>query len=104
MTNAEGDNGVAGRGELTVATRRTGERIEIEIDDTGPGISEDVMPRIFDPLFSTKPFGVGLGLPIVRQITEHHGGGLEISSKQGEGTQAVLWLPLNSGQQEGTQK
>ena len=104
MTDANGDNSTAGRGELTVATRRNGERIEIEIDDTGPGIPEDILPRIYEPLFSTKTFGVGLGLSIVRQITEHHGGGLEISSRQGEGTQAILWLPRSPCQEEGAQK
>ncbi|MCK5621824.1 MAG: hypothetical protein KAJ11_06030 [Alphaproteobacteria bacterium] len=101
ITNADGDNGIAGCGVLTVATRGNGERIEIEIADTGPGIPEDVLPNIFEPLFSTKSFGVGLGLSIVRQVMEHHGGGLEIASKQGQGTQAVLWLPISRVQQSG---
>lgn len=95
MTNADGENSIAGCGVLTVATHGNGERIEIEIDDTGPGIPEDILPKIFEPLFSTKSFGFGLGLSIVRQVMEHHGGGLEIGSKQGQGTQAVLWLPMN---------
>ncbi|MCK5273612.1 MAG: PAS domain-containing protein, partial [Alphaproteobacteria bacterium] len=101
ITNADGNNGIAGCGVLTVATRGNGERIEIEIADTGPGIPEDVLPNIFEPLFSTKSFGVGLGLSIVRQVMEHHGGGLEIASKQGQGTQAVLWLPISRVQQSG---
>lgn len=101
MTNADGDGGIAGWGELTVATRENGDRVEIEIGDTGPGIPEDILPKIFEPLFSTKSFGVGLGLSIVRQVADHHGGGLEISSKQGQGTQAVLWLPLSPPNKQG---
>lgn len=101
MTNADGDGGIAGWGELTVATRENGDRVEIEIGDTGPGIPEDILPKIFEPLFSTKSFGVGLGLSIVRQVADHHGGGLEISSKKGQGTQAVLWLPRNPPNKQG---
>lgn len=101
MTNADGDGGIAGWGELTVATRENGDRVEIEIGDTGPGIPEDILPKIFEPLFSTKSFGVGLGLSIVRQVADHHGGGLEISSKKGQGTQAVLWLPLSPPNKQG---
>ncbi|PSM30486.1 hypothetical protein BVG81_010305, partial [Haliangium sp. UPWRP_2] len=46
------------------------------------------------PLYSTKTFGVGLGLPIVQQIMERHHGGLEIDSVLGEGTTVTLWVPL----------
>ena len=53
---------------------------EVDIDDSGPGIPPDVFKRIFEPLFSTKGFGVGLGLPTVKQIMEHHGGGIELTA------------------------
>ena len=62
--------------------------------DTGQGIPPDRLERIFEPLYSTKGFGVGLGLPIVKQIMEMHGGGIDIESKPGEGTRTTLWLPL----------
>ncbi|MEE8517150.1 MAG: PAS-domain containing protein, partial [Alphaproteobacteria bacterium] len=81
-------------GELTVATRAGGDRVVITITDTGPGIPEDVLPKIFEPLFSTKQFGVGLGLPTVCQIMEEHGGGFEIANGENVGTRATLWLPL----------
>jgi signal transduction histidine kinase len=88
---------------LTVCTRmaRGGSRLEIEIHDTGPGIPDDVFPKIFEPLFSTKTFGVGLGLPIVKNIMEQHGGGISILSQTAGddkpgGTNVVLWLPLDS--------
>ena len=61
--------------------------------DTGPGIPEDVLPRITEPLFSTKSFGTGLGLPTVQRILEEHGGGVEIDSEPGHGTRVRLWLP-----------
>jgi PAS domain S-box-containing protein len=79
---------------ITVRSRITGDRLEVEIDDSGPGIPPDVFKRIFEPLFSTKGFGVGLGLPTVKQIMEHHGGGITLSSEPGQGTRAVIWLPL----------
>lgn len=81
---------------ITVRTRIAGERVEIEIEDSGPGIPPDIFKRIFEPLFSTKGFGVGLGLPTVRQIMEHHGGNIEMSSEPGHGTSALIWLPLAS--------
>lgn len=86
------------RKELTlfVRTRVAGKRLEILMDDTGPGIPSDVFPNIFEPLFSTKVFGVGLGLPIVKQIMEQHNGGVEINSKQGKGTEVILWLPIKN--------
>ena len=48
-----------------------------------------------EPLFSTKSFGIGLGLPIVERIARDHGGDLELDSEPGGGTRAVIWLPLS---------
>jgi PAS domain S-box-containing protein len=79
---------------IWLRSRCAGERIEIEIGDNGPGIAHDVLPRIFEPLFSTKAFGVGLGLPLVKQILDYHGGGVTVTSDVGQGTRATLWLPL----------
>jgi len=79
---------------LTVATRQTDGRAEISIADTGPGIPSDQADRIFEPLYSTKAFGVGLGLPIVKQIVEQHGGGIELDNGVGPGARFVIRLPL----------
>ncbi len=86
---------MAGEAEniLTVSIRPAGERIGISFLDTGPGIPEDLRDKIFEPLYSTKAFGVGLGLCIVKQIMEGHGGEVEIISSEGQGTEMILWLP-----------
>jgi PAS domain S-box-containing protein len=79
---------------LEILTRRRGGRCEIVVRDTGVGIPDELMERIYEPMFSTKSFGVGLGVPIIRNIMEDHGGGVDYSSKAGEGTEVTLWLPL----------
>jgi signal transduction histidine kinase len=78
---------------ITVGTRVSSGAIEITIADTGPGIAADVMPKIFEPLFTTKSFGTGLGLPMVKQIVEQHGGTVEITSKPNQGTRVMLTIP-----------
>lgn len=67
--------------------------IEIVIADTGSGIEADDLARIFDPFFSTKAEGVGLGLSLVHKIIENHKGHIRASSKSGEGTTFVISLP-----------
>jgi PAS domain S-box-containing protein len=79
---------------LTVSTREAGGTVLLRFDDTGPGIAADVLPKVFDPLFSTRSFGTGLGLPTVRQIVEQHGGTVEIASEVGHGTSVLVTLPV----------
>jgi signal transduction histidine kinase len=79
---------------LTVATRVLGEEVEISFSDTGSGIPPEAMARIFEPLFTTKAGGIGLGLPMVKQVVEQHGGQIGIDCPVGRGTQARLRLPL----------
>jgi PAS domain S-box-containing protein len=79
---------------IEVATKVEFDRVDIMVKDNGSGIAEADIGRIFEPLYSTKSFGVGLGLTIVRQIVEEHGGNIEIESIQGEGTTVRMWLPL----------
>lgn len=79
---------------VTVETRLKKDRLEIIISDNGAGIPDDIREKIFEPLFSTKNFGVGLGLPTVKQIMAQHGGGVEIAKRRGGGVNFALWLPL----------
>jgi signal transduction histidine kinase len=100
MTEDRETSGVAPRHCLTVTTRAPDDRVEISFSDTGPGIPPDVMSKVFEPLFTTKLTGVGLGLPMVKQIVEQHGGGMEISSERDRGTHVTLWLPLRGAAEE----
>ncbi len=79
--------------KIVVKTVQTGRGIEVHVIDNGPGIPQDQIAKVMEPLFTTKSFGVGLGMPAVENILEQHNGGLEIKSKQGEGATMVMWLP-----------
>jgi signal transduction histidine kinase len=67
---------------------------EIAVEDTGPGIAEDLRNKIFEPFFSTKEEGIGLGLPIAQRIVEEHGGEIRVESKAGVGTTFTISLPF----------
>lgn len=84
------------RGTITIRTFAENDRIVISISDTGAGISQEVLPRIFDPGFTTKGFGVGtgLGLSIVHRIIEDHGGTITVDTAPGEGSTFTLTLPI----------
>jgi signal transduction histidine kinase len=70
--------------------------VVLTVADTGPGIAPENLERIFDPLFSTKSFGTGLGLPIVKQIVDQHGGTIRIDSELAHGTRVRISLPLSA--------
>jgi signal transduction histidine kinase len=78
---------------ITVRTEAAGPHVRLSVSDNGPGISQDRLPKIFEPLFTTKSFGVGLGLPTVRQIVEQHGGTIDVESTVDVGTTFTIWLP-----------
>ncbi len=84
-------------GVLSLASRLVdGERksVSIEIADSGAGIEDEVLPHIFNPFFTTKNYGTGLGLSQVKKIVDLHGGTIEIASKKGSGTKVIVRLPL----------
>jgi len=86
------------KGRLAIDLRREEQRIGIVMSDNGPGIPAEVHHRIFEPLFSTKGFGVGLGMAVVKNIVEDHGGRVSVDSVPGEGSTVTLWIP--AGEQE----
>jgi len=85
---------------IVVATALTPRGLEVSVTDNGPGIAPENIEKILEPLFTTKNFGTGLGLPAVQKILEQHGGGLEVRSKPGEGACFTAWMPLTQPQQE----
>jgi signal transduction histidine kinase len=78
---------------IVVRTKSVDGGVELSIADNGPGIAPDVLPRIFEPLFTTKSFGIGLGMPMVRQFVELHQGTITVDSTVGKGTTVLIWLP-----------
>ncbi len=84
-----------GGGELTVGTRREDGQACLRVTDTGKGISEAHLKKVFAPFFTTKPGGTGLGLALVQQITTEHGGHLECESTPGKGTTFTVFLPVD---------
>jgi len=85
-------------GKLRVDTRWADGRAVIRIEDTGPGIPGASTSRIFDPFYTTKAGGIGLGLAIVRRIVEDHGGDIAVESSQEKGTCFTLTLALEQKQ------
>ncbi len=82
------------KGRLTVKASSSGSYVNIVFEDTGCGIKEENMKMIFDPFFSTKAGGMGLGLLISKIIIEAHNGSIEIASKIGKGTSIAIRLPI----------
>ena len=84
---------IPGQGTVTVGIGRVGRTIEVRFEDSGAGMAADVFERIFEPYFSTKETGTGLGLPLAKKIIEDHGGTIEASSELGKGTRIILRFP-----------
>jgi two-component system, sporulation sensor kinase E len=82
-------------GEITIATGAGSEAIWVSINDTGSGIAEEKLNRIFQPFFTTKKKGSGLGLMIVQRIIRDHAGRIDVESKPGKGTTFRVWLPMH---------
>jgi signal transduction histidine kinase len=92
-------NGVQAMGEggtLTVRARHVGDlgdHVALEVEDTGPGVPDDVRRRLFEPFFTTRERGSGLGLAIVQKTAETNAGHVEVESEPGRGTTFRLVLP-----------
>lgn len=89
MNAMEGNGGV-----LVVSTKLIGDHVALAIRDTGIGMDETTMTKIFEPYFTTKPSGSGLGLTMVFKVVKEHLGEISVSSKEGEGTNFTITLPV----------
>jgi signal transduction histidine kinase len=82
-------------GSLTLEAKAARGNLEVIVTDTGEGISNEIAPRIFEPYFTTKPKGFGLGLTIARRIIEAHGGALTLDRTTGRGTRFRITVPVS---------
>jgi PAS domain S-box-containing protein len=82
-------------GTLTLQTGETGDSVWVSVADTGGGIPQEQLSRIFEPFYTTKKKGSGLGLMIVQRIVRAHNGRIELESHVGRGTTFRVWLPLH---------
>ena len=80
-------------GELRVAVTVRGETLEVTVGDTGEGIAAGDLSHVFEPFFSTKSEGTGLGLALVHRVVQEHGGDIDVRSSPGLGTTFTLTLP-----------
>ena len=90
---------MGGDGTLTLTTRREGDRVVVDVGDTGPGVPPELLERVFEPYFTTKGVGAGtgLGLDTTRRIVvDTYGGDLRVTSRPG-GTHFVVRLPVRPG-------
>ena len=83
---------------ITISSSPVNKGVALVFKDNGPGMPAEVLERVREPLFTTKSFGTGLGIPAVEQIAIQHGGTLDITSKVGEGSCFTIWLPIKAEQ------
>ncbi len=91
--------GQSGAGEVRMRIERERGGVRIVVEDDGPGLRDEVRRRLFEPFFTTREVGegMGLGLAISQGIVEEHGGEVRLEERDGRGTRAVLWLPGEQG-------
>ena len=91
-------------GKLTIASKQVNDGLEISFADTGTGISDEIMPKLFSPLFTTKAQGMGFGLAICKRIIEAHGGKITVKTAKGKGTTFIVTLPIEPKPEIGGEK
>jgi signal transduction histidine kinase len=91
-------------GTITINCKQTKSNIELSFADTGAGISEEVLPKLFVPLFTTKAQGMGFGLAICKRIVDAHGGTIKVETAKGKGTTFKVTLPIEHKLEIGGEK
>ena len=81
---------------VTLHAALRGDRVEFTVRDNGPGIAPSLQSKVFEPFFSTRPAGTGLGLAVVKTVAEAHGGHLALKSEHGSGTRIDIDLPRST--------
>ncbi|HQX73670.1 MAG TPA: HAMP domain-containing sensor histidine kinase, partial [Chitinophagaceae bacterium] len=83
---------------VEVSTRKVKDNVEVKVKDNGNGIPQKIIDKIFQPFFTTKPTGqgTGLGLSLSYDIVKAHGGELKVETKEGEGSEFIISIPLNN--------
>jgi two-component system sensor histidine kinase AtoS len=92
---------IKAEGTITISTRMAQEdRLWLKISDTGNGMADASLEKIFTPFYTTKTKGTGLGLSICKSLIEQHGGRIEVESQLGCGTSFIITLPLSQANRE----
>jgi len=99
ITNAY--QSIGADGKLTISAKQKKKMLAISVKDTGTGITPENMTKLFEPLFSTKVTGIGLGLAVSKKLAEANGGRIEVESQVGKGSIFMLYLPVVSLEAEG---
>jgi signal transduction histidine kinase len=89
-------------GTLTIKSKETNGSVDVTISDTGTGLSEETIKKLWTPLFTTKAKGMGFGLAISKRLIEAHGGSVSVKSELGKGTTFTIIIPIK--QQKDTPK
>jgi signal transduction histidine kinase len=87
-------------GRIVVSASREGRSLALIVADDGPGIPEEMRTRVFDPFFTTRESGTGLGLAVVQQIVSQHGGQIEVEQNGAQGARFVVRIPIRNGGRE----
>jgi PAS domain S-box-containing protein len=87
-------------GTLTITSSKSNGKLQISFNDTGVGMSAETMGELWNPLFTTKARGIGLGLPIAKRMVEAHGGSISVESKVGKGATFTVMLPITRNWEE----
>jgi signal transduction histidine kinase len=82
-----------GRLEIVAAEAEPGRTIAVTVSDTGTGMTPEHRARLFQPLYTTKARGIGLGLVVVKNLTQANGGSIDVHSEAGRGTKFIITLP-----------